>query len=223
MERPLPACSDQFFFPCLSAFMSHSLKSFYSANVRKACTRESCNGTFLSSNNSRYLPYFPPTVFFLIYFEARAPVDTIITFSISTDKTVIWYDHWEDGYDLSVVSGASPKTEVWGDGDASNGCAPDVKVCVNNNDYLMAGRSIVIQNKVELPRNKDHIRYDGGDIIHASYPIAVIRAGFPTYPGSEMAGSGTLVYLLLGLSLCAHQHSSLVSLWQTIDSGGVGD
>jgi hypothetical protein len=132
-----------------------------------------------------------PTVFLSIAKDiAKPPVETMISLSISTDKTVVWVDHWEDGYDLDVVAGAS-STEVWGDGDASNGCAPDVKLCVNNNDYLMAGRSIVIQNTVEiLPRNKDHIRYDGGDIIKASLPIAVIRAAFPTVPGSEMAGSG---------------------------------
>lgn len=102
---------------------------------------------------------------------------------------MVWYDHWEDGYDENVVLAKASTTEVWGDGDASNGCAPSVTSCTNSNDRLMAGDTIVIQNTVELPRIKSNIRYDGSDRIQASAPIAVTRGAYPDQPGSLMAGA----------------------------------
>jgi len=118
----------------------------------------------------------------------KAPVESMLSVSISVDKTVIWYDHWEDGFDSDVLMPNSTTTEVWGDGDASNGCAPNNLQCTDQSDFLKAGDSIVVQNKVEVPRNITLIRYDGGDKLQASYPIAVTRGAFPKSPGSELAG-----------------------------------
>jgi hypothetical protein len=49
----------------------------------------------------------------------------------------------------------------------------------------------VIENVVELDpgRNELNIRYDGGDRIQASFPIAVTRGAYPENPGSLMAGA----------------------------------
>jgi hypothetical protein len=139
-------------------------------------------------------------------------VESIVSISISTDKTVVWWDHWEDGYDLDVVAGTAPSTEIWGDGNADNGCAPDVKVCTHNNDYLLAGRSIVIQNTVALPRMAEVRRYDGGDRIQSSLPVAITRSAFPASPGSEMAGAGAFLLsgdmLLSSCELCPNDFVS---------------
>jgi hypothetical protein len=125
----------------------------------------------------------------------KPPVITMLSVTISTDNTVIWYDHWEDGFDVDVASKTIPlaaKTEVWGDGNSANGCAPIAGlVCNNANDVLKAGTAIVIQNEVPiLPRKKSVFVYDGGDRIQASFPVAVTRASFPKGPGSVMAGAG---------------------------------
>jgi hypothetical protein len=48
--------------------------------------------------------------------RAKPPVQTLISISISTEKTIVWYDHWEDGYDQDVTKFTSSTTEVWGDG-----------------------------------------------------------------------------------------------------------
>lgn len=117
---------------------------------------------------------------------------SIISIAFSTDKTVVWYDQWEDGFDVDVASGTASTTQIWGDGDASNGCAPDVDVCTNNNDYIMAGRSVVIKNTVPIPRQKNVFRFDGGDRIQSSMPIAVTRSAYPEKPGSVMAGAGKI-------------------------------
>jgi uncharacterized repeat protein (TIGR01451 family) len=58
---------------------------------------------------------------------------------------------------------------------------------------LTAGQVIVIQNEVNVPRVKTEIRYDGGDKIQASYPIAMVRGAYPTEPGSLMAGAVELL------------------------------
>lgn len=42
--------------------------------------------------------------------------------SVLTANSIIWIDHMEDGYDDDVTQNTrSPTTEVWGDGDLSNG------------------------------------------------------------------------------------------------------
>jgi hypothetical protein len=120
---------------------------------------------------------------------ARAPVVSLISISISTDNTVIWWDHWEDGYDADVAVAMGKTTRVWGDGDATNGCAPNVPVCTHAADVLRAGDSIVIKNSVVVPRNAKTFYYDGGDRIQASFPIAVTRAAYPNSPGSLLAGA----------------------------------
>jgi hypothetical protein len=121
--------------------------------------------------------------------KARPPIETLLSVTISTDKTVVWVDHWEDGYDGDVNVATARSTEIWGDGNAANGCAPTVRPCTNSADVLMAGTSVVVQNAVELPRNKANIVYDGGDRIQASFPVAVTRSCYAREPGSVLAGA----------------------------------
>lgn len=121
--------------------------------------------------------------------KTKGPVVSVISLAISTDRTVVWYDNWEDGFDLDVTNATASTTGVWGDGQAANGCAPDVDRCTDEADILNAGDSIVIQNKVELPRDPASIRYDGGDRLQASFPVSVTRGSYPSKPGSLMAGA----------------------------------
>ncbi len=127
--------------------------------------------------------------FKLINSVAAGPVQTLVSATVSTDNTIIYYDQWEDGFD--VVPGTGNTTLVWGDGNAKNGCAP-IKglVCTDANDVLKAGAVMVISSSVSLPRGtKPAIVFDGGDRIQATSPIAVTRAAYPNSPGSVMAGA----------------------------------
>jgi uncharacterized repeat protein (TIGR01451 family) len=128
------------------------------------------------------------STFKVINTGARAPIMSITAIAISIDDSIVWYDHWEDGYDADTVTRRA-STRVWGDGNASNGCAPGVSPCNNSNDRLKAGQSIILENWVDLPRNKNVIRFDAGDRIQSSYPIAVTRAEYPKTPGSLLAGA----------------------------------
>ena len=109
----------------------------------------------------------------------KPPVTHILALTISTDNTVIWYDHWEDGYDIDVTDKRANTTVVWGDGKASNGCAPSVKTCTDAADVFKAGNNILLRNDVPIPRVQKNIYFDGGDRIQASFPITVTRAGHP--------------------------------------------
>jgi uncharacterized repeat protein (TIGR01451 family) len=126
--------------------------------------------------------------------RANPPIISLISFAISTTGTVIWYDHWEDGYEKDVTKPVQSTTQVWGDGDSSNGCHPNVSSCTDSNDRFVAGDSVVIQNTVQIGTNTNPIRdpnqifFDGADRIQSSFPIAVTRAAYPESPGSLMAG-----------------------------------
>jgi uncharacterized repeat protein (TIGR01451 family) len=129
-----------------------------------------------------------------IHTGADPPIISMISFAISTTGTVIWYDHWEDGYEFDVTDPVQSTTQVWGDGVASNGCHPNVISCTDSNDKFVAGDSVVIQNIVQIGTNSNPVRdstqvfFDGADRIQASFPIAVTRAAYPESPGSLMAG-----------------------------------
>ena len=122
--------------------------------------------------------------------DVRSPMVALISVTISTDQTIIWYDHWEDGFDQDVANKTAKSTEIWGDGIAANGCSPMIKNCTNSLDRLMAGASVVIQNTVPIPRVRTSVYYDGADRLQASLPIAVTRAGYASVPGSLLAGAG---------------------------------
>lgn len=142
-----------------------------------------------------YIP-FPEDQMFNEFFlpinsGTKGSVMSIIAVAISTDNTIVWYDHWEDGYDADVtnVTTVNVMTEVWGDGNATNGCQPTI-VCTDASDKLMAGTSFVITNLRDPPfRNALIYKYDGGDKVATNFPIAITRAGYPTRPGSELAGA----------------------------------
>ena len=77
-------------------------------------------------------------------YVVRGKMVSLVSLAVSTDKTVIWYDHWEDEFEDNVRNPKAASTEVWGDGDASNGCRPDIPNCSDEDDYLNAGDSFVI-------------------------------------------------------------------------------
>ena len=143
-----------------------------------------------------YIPFPESSMFTDFFFPIRSdrsvgPVVSLISMSISTDNTIIWYDHWEDGFDVDAANATtrSALTEVWGDGNATNGCRPFVASCTDATDKLMAGTSFVIQNNVVVPRDASVLCWDGGDKVQTNFPIAITRGGYPTKPGSLLAGA----------------------------------
>lgn len=141
-----------------------------------------------------FIPFKEDDIFYNMFFQinsgrATAPVESTISLAFSTSGTVVWYDHWEDGFDLDVTNSTSGTTEIWGDGNAANGCVPKIQVCTDAADYIRSGQSLVINSTVPIPRVKANRFYDGGDRLQASFPITITRGAYPTVPGSLMAGA----------------------------------
>ena len=129
--------------------------------------------------------------FQIVNSEAASPVTSLTSISVAAAGTIIWVD----GYEPNMLAPVSTDTEIWGDGLASNGCAPDVVTCTDAADILQPGTAIVIQNDVPVPRlttTRDangNFLYDGSDKIASNFPIAITRGGYPSVPGSLMAGA----------------------------------
>ena len=66
--------------------------------------------------------------------DANDPIAVFVTFSAATDGTVIYYDHWEDGYEEDITNPVQSTTLIFGDGILSNGYPPG-----NPGDLIPAG------------------------------------------------------------------------------------
>jgi len=99
-------------------------------------------------------------------------VRSIISMKVPYTGTIIFYDHWEDGYEATLEFPVQATTQVWGDGDLYNGIAPGYP-----NDTLPIGASIVLDNtmRVNPSRNPAQIYFDGRDKIFSSALLAVSR------------------------------------------------
>ncbi len=116
--------------------------------------------------------------------EVRGSILAAVGIAIAAPGTVIYYDHWEDGYEIDVTQPTQSTTQIWGDGDLTNGVAP------GTTDDLFAGGDVVnLVNIIPIPRNIGDILFDGGDRIQASFPIAVTTGSFVEHPGSYLAGA----------------------------------
>ena len=84
-------------------------------------------------------------------------------------------------------------TEVWGDGNAANGCAPPLRNtanCTDGADYLTAGTVIILEDDIPLPRDTSALLWDGGDRIQSSFPVAITRGVYSGgTPGSLLGGA----------------------------------
>ena len=122
--------------------------------------------------------------------EPVASYNSIVVF---VDGTVIYYDQWEDGYEQDIANpnhlygAANPAgTQIWGDGDPSNGYPPNYP-----NDKLYAGDVIILSSEVKVNgRNPAKLVYfDGSDKIGVSRPVAIARAVWASQSQTLFAGA----------------------------------
>jgi len=117
----------------------------------------------------------------------------------TADYQVIYYDHWEDGYEANLLNPVQPTTEVYGDGDLSNGGT--------GNDILLAGDDLNLTSArnvtgptaitgyvpVNPVRDPAYLRYDGGDrVISSGGPVDLAHAMWPL--NNSWVGSAWEVY-----------------------------
>ncbi|MBT8344353.1 MAG: IgGFc-binding protein, partial [Sulfurovum sp.] len=125
-----------------------------------------------------------------LYSSTGNDIRSVISMSVPFSGTIFHYDHWEDGYEADIENPVQSTTEIWGDGDASNGCEPAITTCTDAADVLVSGDVISLDNEVvTLPRNPSDILFDGRDFIGSNYAVAMSRAAWATSPGTVLAGA----------------------------------
>ena len=95
------------------------------------------------------------TVLSTINSAAVTPTSTYFSVAVASNATWVYYDHWEDGYETDIANPVQPTTQIWGNGKAADGCAPNKSgtpvVCTDANDVLNAGDVVVPYNAVPVP------------------------------------------------------------------------
>lgn len=112
------------------------------------------------------------------------PINTYISISALSDNTILYYDHWEDGFEIDVTRPQQATTQIWGDGNPANGAPPGIP-----GDLIMADTVIVLDNPVDTNTLQSVIDFDGGDRISASSLIAMTRAAWATGSSTLLAGA----------------------------------
>ncbi|WP_333788323.1 hypothetical protein, partial [Methanomethylovorans sp.] len=117
------------------------------------------------------------------------PMQSYISISAIADNTIVYYDQYENGFEpdignpLDVYSNSNlDGTQIWGDGDPSNGAPPGIA-----SDIINEGTVIVLNNPVTTTDPITVIKYGGRDKIAATKTISVVRAGWSTGPNTLMA------------------------------------
>jgi uncharacterized repeat protein (TIGR01451 family) len=120
------------------------------------------------------------------------PMTSYITITAVADGTVIYYDQWENGYDVDLSNTLDTYnavnnpdgTQIWGDGNPANGAPPGIP-----SDIINAGTVILLQNDVVTTTRGSVIQFDGGDKFAATKTIAVTRTTWAATTGTLLAGS----------------------------------
>lgn len=112
------------------------------------------------------------------------PINTYISISAISDNTILYYDHWEDGFEIDVTRPQQATTQIWGDGNTANGAPPGIP-----GDVIMADTVIVLENAVNTGTLGTVIDFDGGDRVSSSNVIAMTRAAWATGSSTLLAGA----------------------------------
>ena len=53
-------------------------------------------------------------------------IETTISIAMKRPGIIIYYDHWEDGYEADIENPVQSTTQIWGDGNPANGAPPNI-------------------------------------------------------------------------------------------------
>ena len=123
-----------------------------------------------------------------------SPMESYVSIAIFLDNTVIYYDQWEDGYERDIANPNHPYsasepfgTQIWGDGDPSNGYPPGFPT-----DRLWAGDTIELHSSVALDRIGQAAFFDGCDKFGSTKPIAATRTVWASESKTLFAGANEM-------------------------------
>ena len=114
---------------------------------------------------------------------------SVVSIVVTGDNALVYYDHWEDGYELDIANPTQSTSLIFGDGNTANGDAEVYCGVSCAGDVLSSGAVLSLESNVPLPRNPANTFFDGRDKIGATKNAVVARAAWPTSPGTVMADS----------------------------------
>ncbi|MGB6222342.1 SdrD B-like domain-containing protein [Haloferula sp.] len=135
---------------------------------------------------SFYIPFSEDDqldAFAAINAAAGNPLAVFVTFSTAADNTVIYYDHWEDGYEVNLTNPTQSTTLVFGDGNPSNGYPPG-----NAADLIPAGTVFNLRNFVDVDTLQGVLDFDARDKVASFKPISLTKTTFPAGTNTLLAG-----------------------------------
>jgi hypothetical protein len=148
------------------------------------------------------------------------PMNGYNSVSIAADNTVIYFDHWEDGYEPDIANPIQASTETWGDGLFANGAPPGVTT--DAADVLNAGTLIILEETtIDVDTLDTVIDYDGRDKIGSTEFVSATRALWASGSSTLLAGAfemydttrwGTLYTVPVGEDLVSNQVFEYVGL-----------
>ena len=97
-------------------------------------------------------------------------MQSAISMVVGTDGTVLYYDHWEDGFEDDITAPTQTTSQVWGDANLENGYPPGFP-----DDVLSAGDVVRLESTIDVTRNSVVIEYDGRDKVSTTLPIAILQ------------------------------------------------
>ena len=119
--------------------------------------------------------------------KVRNPVQSYVSIGVVEEGTIIYYDHWEDGYEPNLGFPIQSSTEVWGDGDLTNGFAPGH----GSNDLFLSSDNIILSESIDTTTavRIATIDYDGSDKIASRGNIAMTRLAWADGSETLLAGA----------------------------------
>lgn len=128
----------------------------------------------------------------------RNPMVRYFGISVIGDGTIIYYDQHEDGYEANITNPTSiydavnnkSGTQIWGDGDPSNGAPPGVP-----DDILRPGQTLILTSEMNTPAQPTAAAplFDGGDKIASTKAVSITTTvwskgtGVEGWPGTLMS------------------------------------
>ena len=176
-----------------------NVKEFYIPYVKNLLCLLLVIGLFLNAEAQVAKTFFLPLPEeqlqqnFNSFSSAGNQMEMVVSITITDKNTIIYYDHWEDGYEVDIFNPVQPTTLIWGDGIPSNGMPPNYTV-----DLLNPGCVVSLRNIVPVPRNPSNIYFDARDKLLTEEYLVVAKANWATEPGSVLSGAvevyDTLIY-----------------------------
>jgi uncharacterized repeat protein (TIGR01451 family) len=149
-------------------------------------------------------PYPRPVISGYVPLEANATRATMVLANAAASPTldftvgitnagagaVMFYDHWEDGYEADITNPVQASTQVWGDGDPVGGNAATFCGTRCAGDLLPAGAVFVLRNNIPTPRTSA-VLWDGRDRVASTRGFTITAGGFSTPLGSVLSASAS--------------------------------